>query len=119
MEKTLHSKIFYFFLGLFIAVSVPGVYAWNSAVSSGDPLTVDKWNDLVAKVEDLDSEVSSSGDFYCRICIRGQNECSGGFDEACTDWVGPGDSDVSDWVAVHDATRSSHYDCFSVSMECQ
>ncbi len=55
--KIFKSKIFYFFLGLFLAAAIPGVYAWNSTVSSGDPLTADSWNALVNKIENLDSDV--------------------------------------------------------------
>lgn len=72
--KIFKSKMFYFFLGLFLAIAIPGVYAWNSNVSSGDPLTASKWNDLVSKVESLEQESESSIDFFdCEIRLHGRD----------------------------------------------
>jgi|SRR6056297_614920 len=54
--KTFQSKIFYFLLGLFLATAIPTVYAaWNDPISSGDPLTAQKWNNLVDQVESMDN----------------------------------------------------------------
>ncbi len=91
--KIIHSKIFYFFLGLLLAVAIPGVYAWNSNVGSGDPLTSNMWNSLVSEVEDIrdgqfdvyrvselcdpGEEIGSSG--FCRAqCDSGDTVLGGG-----------------------------------------
>jgi len=35
--------------------------AWNTPVSTGDSLSADSWNDVVSRVDTLDSNLSFSG----------------------------------------------------------
>ncbi len=44
------SKLFYLFLGLFLAVTVSTVYAELSTVTTGQTLTATMWNNLVNEV---------------------------------------------------------------------
>src|SRR6056297_2220193 len=60
--RILQSKVFYFFLGLFLAIAIPSVYAaWNDPVSSGDPLTSAKWNNLINEIQQIKTGYSLSG----------------------------------------------------------
>jgi len=49
-------KVFYVFLGLFLALVIYGAEAaWNTTVSSGTTLTSALWNDMINKLIELDS----------------------------------------------------------------
>lgn len=65
--KFIASRMFYLILGICIAVAIPIAYAaWNSTVSSGQTLTTALWNDVVAKLVELDSRTTTleSGNIY-------------------------------------------------------
>lgn len=54
--KFVSSRAMYLLIGLFLALAIFGVRAaWNSTVSSGQPLTSALWNDVVAKLVELDN----------------------------------------------------------------
>ena len=55
--KFISSRALYLLIGLFLALAIFGVQAaWNSTVSSGQPLTSALWNDVVAKLVELDNK---------------------------------------------------------------
>ncbi|MCG2695344.1 hypothetical protein L6248_00165 [Candidatus Parcubacteria bacterium] len=71
------SRALYLLIGLFLALAIFGVQAaWNSTVSSGQPLTSALWNDVVAKLVDLDNKGVSSG--FC-VFSRTQAGCPAGW----------------------------------------
>ena len=75
--KFFQSRALYFFLGLFLAVAIPGVYAWNTAVDPGDPLTADKWNDLVDQVESANVPQGAVMAFNLDSCPSGWRLANG------------------------------------------
>lgn len=59
--RLVSSRSLYFFLGILFVLAIPVVYAaWNSTVSSGQTLTATLWNDVVAKLVELDNRTNSS-----------------------------------------------------------
>jgi len=60
ISKFIVSRMFYLILGICIAVAIPIAYAaWNSTVSSGQTLTTTLWNDVVAKLVELNNRVGN------------------------------------------------------------
>lgn len=58
--KNISVKIIILIVGVFISLSFYGVRAaWDSTVSSGQTLTQILWNDMVAKLSDLDNRVNT------------------------------------------------------------
>lgn len=58
--QRISSRTFYLILGLGIAIAVPMAYAaWNTTVSSGQTLSVNLWNDVVAKLVQLDNKIEA------------------------------------------------------------
>ena len=83
--KLSKSRLLFLLIGILLAISVSGVWAaWNSTVSGGQTLTSILWNDVVAKLINLDGRVgtleSGGGAVTTNTChwVIGTNICSGG-----------------------------------------
>jgi hypothetical protein len=60
--KISNSRLLFLLIGILLAISVSGVWAaWNSTVSGGQTLTSVLWNDVVAKLADLDTRLGNVG----------------------------------------------------------
>jgi len=85
------SRVLYLLIGLFLALAIFGVQAaWNSTVSSGQPLTSALWNDMVAKLVELDGRYCytnySTSSTLC-VCPTGEtNKKDLGLWGWCTDY---------------------------------
>ena len=56
--KLSNSRLLFLLIGILLAISVTGVWAaWNSTVGSGQTLTSVLWNDVVAKLVELNSRL--------------------------------------------------------------
>jgi len=63
--KVISSRVFYLFLGLALSISIYAAYAaWDSTVSSGDPLTATIWNEHVQKLIEIDTAIANMS-FTC------------------------------------------------------
>lgn len=92
--KFVTSRVFYVILGLFFALAIYTVQAvWSDTVSSGQTLTPALWNDIAAKLVELDNRSAcgwtdwkctywQSGAYYrahwaepicSKICLRCEN----------------------------------------------
>lgn len=59
-DKLSNSRLLFLLIGILLAISVSGVWAaWNSTVSGGQTLTSSLWNDVVAKLTDLDTRTAA------------------------------------------------------------
>jgi len=68
----LSSRFLYFVFGVIIAISIYAVQAaWNTTVTDGTPLTPALWNDLVAKVAELDAAATSDHVVFINPVIVG------------------------------------------------
>jgi hypothetical protein len=55
------SRVLFFMIGLFVSIAVVSVYAaWNDDVSPGDTITADGWNNIVAKLKELEATTVKS-----------------------------------------------------------
>ncbi|MDP3042928.1 MAG: hypothetical protein Q8N21_00805 [bacterium] len=79
LSKFIASRMFYLILGISVAVAIPIAYAaWNSTVSSGQTLTTALWNDMVAKLVELNNKIDSwPPGSYC--IFMGGGSCPTGF----------------------------------------
>ena len=119
--RILQSKIFYFFLGLFLAAAIPTVYAaWHDPVSSGDPLTSTKWNNLISEIQQIktgyslsssssytgDSSHNNNNDSPIFVTVRGG---SNGMDNPCSL-----SADIDGTLVAEDRNNNTSYSktCF-------
>ncbi|MFH1662200.1 MAG: hypothetical protein ABIA02_03840 [Candidatus Falkowbacteria bacterium] len=85
ISKLVSSRMLYLCLGLFFALSIfVANAAWNSTVSTSDPLTATLWNDVVAKLVDIDNQLTRNcnvitGNEGTVCCPAGQYADSGGY----------------------------------------
>lgn len=64
--KTVSSRMFYLLIGLFLALGIFAAQAaWNSYVGGGQTLTATSWNEIVAKLVELDGRPTAKGTLQC------------------------------------------------------
>ncbi|MCG2700733.1 hypothetical protein L6267_01030 [Candidatus Parcubacteria bacterium] len=91
--KFVSSRALYLLIGLFLALAISTVYAaWNTTIvpNSGTPLTSALWNDMVAKLVELDGRYCytnySTSSTLC-VCPTGEtNKKDLGLWGWCTDY---------------------------------
>lgn len=68
--KAVSSRAFYLILGLFLALGIFAAQAaWNSYVSGGQTLTATSWNEIVAKLVELDARPSGGASINYGDCV--------------------------------------------------
>ena len=76
--KIFTSRVFYLILGLFLALGVFVVHAaWNSTVSNGQTLTAASWNEIVAKLVELDARPSAGTPTMESRCVTTTDQGTG------------------------------------------